>query len=237
MRRTASRPALPPETQAWLDGKSADIAASQDPQATAEQLYKATRHQAGFAPVLAALRAMSGPGWRCMYCSSSEGHQVEHRRPKSRFWLETFAWVNLLWVCGQCNQAKGERFDQACPPLNPVNEDVWRHCYIDEFGQLNPVWNTALNGPDPRGEATIALLDLNREALQEARHARLSGLRKRARRARADLDGGILSVSALGLELLDWFTEPLQPDVADYFLDGPGAQDATEPFAALLARL
>ena len=56
---------------------------------------------ANFEPVLDTLRSMSGLGWRCMYCSGSEGHQVEHWRPKSRFSLDTFTWVNLLWVCGQ----------------------------------------------------------------------------------------------------------------------------------------
>lgn len=237
MRRIASRPALPPETQSWLDGKTTDIAAAQNPKATAEQLYKAARDHDRFEPVLEALRCMSGPCWRCMYCSGSEGHQVEHWHPKSRYWLEALAWTNLLWVCGQCNLAKGERFDEGCPPLNPVRDDIWQHCYIDEFGQINPVWNLALNAPDPRGEATINLLDLNREALQETRHARLRNLRKRARQALTEFQGGTLSESALGLALLDWFTEPLQPDVADYFLDGPGAQDNTEPFAALLARL
>ncbi|MBP8141294.1 MAG: hypothetical protein KAY02_05020 [Acidovorax sp.] len=237
MRRIAPRPALPPDIQAWLDGKGADIAAAQDPKSAAERLYKLARGHANFEPVLDTLRSMSGLGWRCMYCSGSEGHQVEHWRPKSRFSLDTFTWVNLLWVCGQCNQAKGERFEEACPPLDPVREDIWKHCYIDEFGQLNPVWNTALDRLDPRGEATINLLELNREALQEARHARLQSLRKRARHALTERENGTLSDTALVLELLDWFTEPVQPDVADYFLDGPGAQDTSEPFVDLLARL
>lgn len=211
--------------------------AAQDPKTTAERLYKAARGHAHFAPVREALCDMSGLGWRCMYCSGSEGHQVEHWRPKARFWEDVFTWNNLLWVCGQCNLAKGEKFDEACPPLNPANEDIWRHCYIDEFGQLNPVWNPAVNGPDPRGEATIALLELNREALQATRHARLKTLRKRARQAVEDLHAGAITCDDLAVELLDWFTEPFQPDVADYFLDGPGAQDAEEPFGTLLARL
>lgn len=168
MRRIASRPPLLPETQAWLDGKSAEIATSQDPKAAAER------------------------------------HQVEHWRPKSRFWLETLAWANLLWVCGQCNLAKGERFDAACPSLNPVHDDIWQHCYIDEFGQLNPVWNPAVNGPDPRGEATIALLELNREALQTTRHARLKTLRKRARQAVEDLRPGAQDAEEPFCTLLAW---------------------------------
>lgn len=237
MRRITSRPALPPDTQTWLEGKRAQVMAAQDPKTTAARLYKATRGHANFVPVREALCSMSGLGWRCMYCSGSEGHQVEHWRPKSHFWGDAFTWENLLWVCGQCNLAKGEQFDEACPPLNPVCEDIWRHCYIDEFGQLNPVWNAALGGPDPRGEATIACLELNREALQDARYARLKVLRQRAKRAMLDLEAGVMTRDALAWALLDWFTEPFQPDVADYFFDGPGAQEAHEPFATLWAWL
>lgn len=237
MRRITPRPALPPDTQAWLNEKSAEIASAETPKAAAERLYASARGDTRFEPVLEALRSMSGPGWRCMYCSGSEGHQVEHWRPKSRFWLEALAWANLLWVCGQCNLAKRESFDAACPPLDPVRDNVWQHCYVDEFGQLNPVWNTELNSLDPRGEATINLLELNREALQTTRQARLRSLRKRARQTLADLEAGAMTRDALALELLSWFAEPFQPDVADYFLDGPGAQEPTEPFAALLAQL
>lgn len=237
MRRIAPRPVLPPDTQAWLDGKSAEVAAAPDPKAAAERRYKLARSDARFEPVLEVLRGMSGSGWRCMYCSGSEGHQVEHWRPKSRFWFGTFVWANLLWVCGQCNQAKRESFDDACPPLDPVRDNVWQHCYVDEFGQLNPVWNTELHGLDPRGEATITLLDLNREALQTTRDERLRSLRKWARQTLDELKNGVMTRDELALELLNRFTESFQPDVADYFLDGPGAQNPDQPFAALLAQL
>jgi hypothetical protein len=237
MRRIGFRPALPPATQKFLDAKTREVAAADDPKTSAETLYKNARATAHFEPVLSVLRAMSGAGQRCMYCSGNEGAQVEHWQPKSRFWHAAFAWPNLLWVCGQCNQLKGERFDEACPPIHPVAQNIWAHCYIDAFGQLCPIWRDDLDDLDPHAQATIALLALDRQTLQEARFARLRSLRELAQQKLQALEAGELTPDALEIELLEWFTHPFQTDVADYFLDGPGATDPQEPFRALLQQL
>ncbi|MFM2056609.1 MAG: hypothetical protein RLY71_994 [Pseudomonadota bacterium] len=217
-----------------LDKETLAIQNATDQKKEAEVRYsKARRPEPWFVPVLTALSAMSGAGSRCMYCSGSEASQVEHHCPKSRYPVRALAWNNLLWVCGQCNQHKGQRFDERKPPIHPVEEDVWLHFFIDQFGNLRSRWNPLADDLDPRAEETIQSLALDRQALQESRHARLKDLRQKARTAIAALQEQRLTVPELEWQLLEWFEQPFQPDVADYFLAGPGADNDDEPFKQL----
>ncbi|MEY8689429.1 MAG: HNH endonuclease [Leptothrix sp. (in: b-proteobacteria)] len=234
MRRIGPRAELPASTVERLAQETSAIQRAADQKKEAEARYsKARRPQEWLVPVLNTLRAMSGNGGRCMYCSGSEASQVEHYRPKSSYPALTFDWSNLLWACGQCNQLKGNQFNETKIPVNPVDENVWQHFFIDQFGNLRSRWHEALDDLDPRAEETMRMLALDRQALQESRLARLKDLRQKAHQAISDLETGQASTSDIELKLLEWFQQPFQPDVADYFLDGPGADDATEPFKQL----
>ena len=177
---------------------------------------------------------MSGLGQRCMYCSGRESAQVEHYRPKTTHPAIALEWANLLWSCGVCNQAKGNRFDASVAPINPIDDDVWSHFFIDEFGNLSPRWSIAENSLDQRAMATIALHALDRQALQECRQERLIDLRARVNDTMLLLAAGELTRDELERRALTWFEQPFQPDIADYFLAGPGALDSAEPFRRFL---
>jgi uncharacterized protein (TIGR02646 family) len=169
-----------------------------------------------------------------MYCSGSESAQVEHYRPKTTYPEQALTWENFLWICGICNQAKVNRFEAANPPINPVDDDVWAHFFIDQFGNLTPKWDIALNDFDQRAKRTIELHNLDRQALQECRQDRLIDLRGKVEDTMARFGAGQLTIEDLEVRVLEWLEQSFQPDVADYFLAGPGASNANEPFKALL---
>jgi hypothetical protein len=171
-----------------------------------------------------------------MWCSGSEAAQVDHLRPKTTFPKLALAWKNLLWACGICNNCKGERFPAVAdggPLLDPTVDDAWDYFFIDEFGNLAACWRPDLDEPDPRALVTIKTLSLDREALQQSRQHRLRGLTKRVRDTLALLSRKQISRRELRARSEEWLEEPFQPDVADYFLRGPGT--AEEPFRSFLA--
>lgn len=173
-----------------------------------------------------------------MYCSGSESAQVEHYRPKATFPELALQWENFLWICGICNQAKGNRFaNAALPPLNPIAENPWDHFFIDQFGNLTPKWDPAIDDFSPRAKWTIELMNLDRQALQESRQERLADLRGKVEDSLALLASGQLTLDELELRMLSWLEQPFQPDVADYFLAGPGADDPHERFSELIHTL
>jgi hypothetical protein len=173
-----------------------------------------------------------------MFCSGSEAAQIEHFRPKAVFPFETFSWENLLWVCSICNQSKGNRF----PPdtesgeriVDPTSENVWDFFFIDEYGNLTPRWRTDLDGLDPRAEMTRIILDLDRDALQQSRQSRLRDLTGKVQDVLTMLANGSLTTEDARQRFEVWVKQPFQPDVADYFLRGPGRNE--EPFSKLLAQ-
>jgi uncharacterized protein (TIGR02646 family) len=169
-----------------------------------------------------------------MACSSSESSQVEHYRPKATYPERAFEWSNFLWLCGMCNQIKGDRFEEPNPPINPIDDDVWNFFFIDEFGNLTARWNIALDDYEPRAVRTIELHSLDRQALQECREARLADLRAKVTDAVEKFQNGALTREEIELLALSWFQEPFQPDIADYFFLGPGRTNPNEPFKTFL---
>lgn len=165
-----------------------------------------------------------------MGCSGSEAAQVEHFRPQAKFPELALHWENLLWLCGLCNLTKGVRFNEDTAPINPIDDEVWDHFFVDEFGHLCARWNATLDGLDPRALHTIELLGLDRQVLQEARLARLIDLRQKVRDGLQLLRDQRLTLEDLERRVLEWFEQPFQPDVADYFFEGPGRLDEAEPF-------
>ena len=49
-------------------------------------------------------------GSLCGYCESSCKGEVDHFRPKSRFPESVYEWSNWIFVCRDCNQAKGDKW-------------------------------------------------------------------------------------------------------------------------------
>lgn len=237
MRHLAIRRCLPAHTTRHLHSGTQAVLASTDRVVESSRRYSAARRAHWFKGVMEALSQMAGPGERCMGCSGSESAQVEHFRPKAIYPELVLQWENLLWLCGLCNLNKGMRFDEAVPPINPIDDNVWDHFFIDEFGNLCARWNAALDDLDPRAVQTIELLGLDRQALQESRQARLADLRQKVRDSLQLLDDRRLTLEDLELRALEWFEQPFQPDVADYFFEGPGRFDETEPFKHFFATL
>lgn len=241
MRNIVARPALPVKTVTQLANKTVAITSDSDPAARAAAVWKSSRSTAWFAVVVNTLAAMSGLGQRCMYCSGSESAQVEHYEPKAVTPARTFDWTNHLWVCGICNSNKGDRLidpSRTPPsvfPIDPVVDDPWKHFYIDQYGNLSARWDPNKNALDARAVWTIELLGLDRQALQESRQARLLDLREKVEDTLRLVCLGTLNTDDVEKRLLEWFEQPFQPDIADYFLAGPGATEQSEKFKDLFA--
>lgn len=234
MRNIRSRSTLPDDTLRRLNSETQAIVAATDKKEKAKNRYKAARQAAWFQVIIDSLGCMAGVGQRCMYCSGSECAQVEHYRPKSTHPELAFAWENLLWSCGICNQTKNDRFDEQVRPINPIDDQVWEHFFIDEYGNLCPRWNQLEGALDARAVKTIEYHGLDRQSLQESRQERLIDLRKQVTEARAHFERGLMTTDELKEKLRCWLRQPFQLDIADFFLDGPGAHDSEEPFSWLI---
>ena len=237
MRTLPSRPRLSNNTQKKLQAAALAIARSADQKGTAKQIFKSARQAAWFYPVIQALRSMTGNGDPCMFCDSNESSNVEHYRPLSVFHRHAMTWDNFLWSCGICNSAKGIKFprNRASRLLNPIDDHAWDYLFIDEFGNLTPLWRDENNDFDQRAKATCDILKLNREALQQRRNSRLKQLRQNALDSLKLYHSGKIDLPNLKKRLETWKSEAFQPDVADYFLSGPGSQQS--PFSEILREL
>ena len=128
----------------------------------------------GFAAVKSVLAAMSGKHQSCMYCERSAATDVEHFKPKSKYPSDTFNWLNLMYCCTACNRHKSDQFPLdthgAALLIDPSHDDPWQHLTFDsETGNIDPVFDLALNDYSPKGLATTNVLKLNRlRALQAA---------------------------------------------------------------------
>ncbi|MBI4750676.1 MAG: hypothetical protein HY774_19495 [Acidobacteria bacterium] len=234
MRQLPPRKPLPPRTQLKLAQETTKIKDSAEPQKTALARYKNARDCKWFIPVTDTLKELAAPGERCMFCSSNEPSQVEHYRPKAIFPTLTFVWENYLWACGICNLAKLDQFptEEHQRLINPLDENVWDYFLLDEeHGQPIARWDVALNDKNPRAVKTLEILNLEREGLERPRKARLKNLKQQINDSLRLLDHGDLTREDLRQRIQDWRQEPLQPDIADYFLNGPGK--AKEPFRTL----
>lgn len=236
MRRLPARPELPRTTLLQIAKRTTEIEAIGDfakRVEAANNLYKSARGNKWFLPAVEALSEMAGVGQRCMCCSGGEAAQVEHYRPKSTYPFHAFTWTNLLWICSVCNLYKGDQFDESCQPVNPVEEQVWNYFFIDEFGNFCPRWSLESGSLNSRAVETIRLYGLDRQALQETRLARLQELLRLLSDSTALKDQAQLSDEDLQLRLLETHANPLQPDVADYFFNGPGSSEL--PFKQFFA--
>jgi len=169
-----------------------------------------------------------------MYCDSNEASDVDHYRPKAVFPELAMTWENFLWSCGLCNRAKGDDFplDAEGRLLNSLDDAVWKFFFIDEFGNLTPLWRESESQLDSRAVSTRDVLKLNRQTLQQRRQRRLKQLQQNARDVLELHRAGTIKPAELKQRVEAWRSEPFQPDVADYFLRGPGRRQS--PFTELL---
>ena len=228
MRRLPPRPELKLQILQRINEETTAIEAVSgltEQAAVAAVRYKSARSSQWFLPVIETLRLMAGEGQRCMCCSGEEAAQVEHYRPKSKHPSRALLWANLLWVCGVCNLTKADDFDENCQPVNPVDDCVWDYFFIDEFGNFCAKWSEATNSLNSRAVKTIQLYGLDRQTLQETRLARWTELKRLLNDSVVLKTRGQLSEVDLQLRALEFHASPLQPDVGDYFLNGPGSSE------------
>jgi hypothetical protein len=237
MRALPKRPKLPKRLSKRLEQETAAILGHADQKAEAKRRYTNARAAKWFLPIVDKLRGMAAPAGRCMFCSGNEASDVEHYQPKSVCPGRAMTWENYIWSCGICNQKKGSRFPPDTEPgarlLNPIDDNVWKFFFIDDFGFLTPVYNRATGAQDERAVMTENLLDLNREGIRECRYSRVCDLRKQAEQLRLQFVAGLVERDAVIAAIVEWRKQPFQPDVADFFLNGPGRSE--EPFKSLLS--
>jgi len=150
MLRIASQD-LPELAQAQLNTHTMQLAKLQDFSSqvdTAKKLWKSKTPANLFQTLKENLSAMCTGSQRCMYCEDSEANEIEHRRPKDIYPLQTFDWENLLYACGGCNSPKGNRFAILNPPFSAGYQDI------------TPKRN---NIPTPPSSGLDALIDPRRE--------------------------------------------------------------------------
>jgi uncharacterized protein (TIGR02646 family) len=129
-----------------------------------DKLWRASRQTLPLREVFDKLVAMAGDRKRCMYCGDSEGSDIEHYRPKSRFRTSMYVWNNMLLCCSPCGNLKGSEFptQQGIPLLlNPSIEDPWYHLdFIPQTGiitaRYQPDGSTSL-----KGATTVRILELD----------------------------------------------------------------------------
>jgi|JI10StandDraft_1071094.scaffolds.fasta_scaffold206822_1 hypothetical protein len=169
--------------------------------------------------VEAALKAMAGPRWRCMYCGNGRGHQIEHYLPKATHQAYAYRWPNHLWICGDCNLKKGQELalDAANEPLllNPTIDEPLKHMvFVPRTGEWTARVDSVTGLADPRGAETCdpRRLQLNIEAVTEGR-------RRAWRRLKKDVQAFLdHPTPAKEVALAEDFAETERPDVAAWAL-------------------
>jgi len=237
MRTLIPRPKLSEATLKKLAKKTQQILKAADKKAEADSVYASSRTTAWFAPIITELSKIAGAGQHCFFCSGGEASQVEHFKPKAIFPADSMTWENFTWSCALCNQYKSAKFesDPETAFINPLEENVWTYFLLDQFGNLSPRWIVEENRLHPRAVETEAALHLRRQAMQERRQARHASLAQHVRDSLTLFKLKEIDKPELLKRYKAWKVEALQPDVADYFLGGPGRDKA--PFNELLAIL
>ncbi len=142
---------------------------------------------------------------KCAYCEQITGLQLEHYRPKSKYYWLVYEWTNLLPACSECNSKKGTQFPihteservnlpnfkddsidfDACKPNNEPLKNEKPYILHPEFDnpteflrfQMNDKQLIEICGKDEqkRGETTIGICDLNRDNLLIQRQLVIQG--------------------------------------------------------------
>lgn len=175
--RKLEREPLGLEAQELLRRRTAQILSAGDGSKTVAEREEAQKSEAerlwshekakAFGEVKTTLRRMALGGQYCMYCEGSEGSDVDHFRPKSKYPGRTYVWENHLWACSVCNSNyKRSEFpvDEHGDPLliNPVEEDPSAHlAFSPQDGKYVPLTR--------KGEKSIRVFGLGRSWLETRR--------------------------------------------------------------------
>lgn len=120
---------------------------------------------------------------KCAYCESKIGsvsyENIEHIKPKSKYYDLVVEWNNLTLSCTRCNNNKGAEYDEQCRPLNPYTDDPSNH--LDAAGPMIAVKSA-------RGQHTKNLLELNRTKLLEERSEFLEVIDELVRKIESEED-------------------------------------------------
>lgn len=173
--RKISRQSISPAAQKLLVKRSRAVQALPSSAQTKEviRLWAMQRNKA-LMEVRSTLRRMAPGLNRCMYCEDSEGTDIEHFRPKSKFPMTAFTWENMLWACSGCNSNyKREEFplDSSGSPLliNPTVDNPAKHLtFVPDTGDLVPL--------DPIGRESVRVFHLDRQTLVRGRRNAWLGL-------------------------------------------------------------
>ncbi len=134
--------------------------------AEVQRLWKTSyRDNKAFAEVIEKLHAMAAGRRRCMYCEDSQGTDIDHFRPKSRYPEEAFSWPNYLLACSHCNSnEKREQFpvdDRGHPllidPADEGDEPMDHLAFSPRTGSLVPM--------SPKGRVSSEVFGLGRAPL------------------------------------------------------------------------
>lgn len=121
----------------------------------------------------------------CSFCDiqplRQSGATIEHFKPKKKFPLLAYVWINLFYCCVNC-QKKGSKFDPKCKPLKPdqINYDFNYYFRLEETIEevfIRPNLERSVE-EQKRAEETITLYGLNKFARPEARKRELEDFRE-----------------------------------------------------------
>lgn len=171
MRRIRRLPLPPGTTFALLRKQVTANRLRAEPDFEPSRLWGNARKSKAVRAAETTLQDMAGCTERCMYCEDSHGSDIEHFWPKSTYPERLFVWRNLLLCCAECGRLKGKQFplDETNDPLllDPTSDDPWQHLDFDpETGNIVPRFDIERNAFSRKGDATVAILNLDRrEAL------------------------------------------------------------------------
>jgi uncharacterized protein (TIGR02646 family) len=187
--RFIARKSLTSDTEGTLSGLQSLVNGASTPAAEAARLWRArssgAKRKKAFVEVRSLLKEMSSGRQRCMYCEDSEGTDIDHFCPKSRYPDVAFVWANYFHACSHCNSNE-KRSDFPLDPagkallLDPSVDDPYDHiAFVPQTGQFQ--------GVTERGETTVEVFGLQRrETLQHGRQdawRQMSALVREYRRA------------------------------------------------------
>lgn len=129
---------------------------------------------------------------KCAYCEKQiETGEVEHYRPKSTYYWLAFSWDNLLLCCGECNRAKGKKFEITGQLVTYNQQDLAQiNCLTTQYNAIEKpklvhpeLENIAslltfddkskAKSKNERVDYTIKTCKLNRDALIGMRHNKI----------------------------------------------------------------
>ncbi len=233
MRRIIRLP-LASNVARYLDRKQLEVATGSPPRAK----WEAARKTRTMASVAMTLMRMTGSRARCMFCGDSQGTDIDHFRPITKFREQTFRWANLLWVCASCNRQKGDQFpvDALGRPLliDPTAEDPWDYLFFDPHtGIITARYDARTGAPDPKGQRTTdqSMLPLNVEAVTEGRQRATRHLRRAVQQLLSHADP---DVEAATREFLDRLPDYDEYGLLQWFFHRDG--NAETPFSELRQR-